>query len=213
MLFEQVDVKTLLEKDLPQSVRSHFVPAVKRAYDLVAKLYEQHQFLSWPVGYEHRRELRRIAVEYELMKLVDSGQIPLEYQIGYNAIRNCRHLELLTKQFIITVSQVQYPRSFPRPAIFRNRLLSGQLAWDFFGESEKLITGRFYIILTHGYEKHYPEFICLGVPDPDQKGRWITQIDLLKETPTVELPEEEIITEGTLLKFKEFVKEAVGNGR
>ena len=212
MYFKQVDLRSLIEEDLPVSVRAHFVPAVKRAYDLVAKLYEQNPFLKWQIGIDHRRELRRIAVEYELKKLIDTGRVPLKYCISPNAINNCRHLEFTTNQFIITASQVQHKRSIPRPAIFRNRLLSDQLSWDFTDGNVDLAEERYYLILTHGYENSFPEFVCLGAPDPAMKGRWISpHINLLKEPMVVNNLDEEVITEDTLVRFKEHVKEAVSN--
>ena len=210
------DARTFLNDELPVPIRPLFVAAVSRAYAIVADHFNEFDFLNWPVGRDHLRFLRRVAVEYQIKHLIDKNQLPLRYRIAPNAIDNCRHLEIITGRSIVTISQVVSPGSVPRRADYRNNLsLCNQISFDFqedCGEDAVFVLDRpYYILLTHGYMRREPDFICLGIPEPSVKG-WITQINLLREPHQVALPEIEPETEEMLVQLKENVREVLQHG-
>lgn len=201
--------KEVLNSELPLSTRAHFVPTIKRAYSMVNAIINQNEFLNWKVGKDIMPLLRRVAVEFEFKKLIDSNKFPITYKIAPNAIENCRHLELLTKKSIVTISQVRDEKRVPRKAIYRNNLsLHNQMGlFEFPGDEPKEPDDPYYIILTYGgYSKNDPEFIKLGIPSPLVR-EWIYQIDLLVEPYIMLTPEENIITEESLVALKKEVQE------
>jgi len=214
----RIDAMSLINEDIPISVRFHFVPAIKRAYGMVNKYSYEFDWLNWPVGIDILGVLRRVAVEYELKKLIDRQKLPLKYIIAPNAIDNCRHLVLIAKRCRLTISQIRSPRSIPRKAIYRtNYSLQGrQLQLDFpdeFMDINKKEEEQFYMILTHSYSGPAPEFVSISVPGPYVK-EWLEQIDLLSEPHPVYLVEEDTLTEEeSLLEFKKEVHEVLKGGK
>lgn len=215
---KRIDAMSLINEDIPISVRSHFVPAIKRAYDMVIKYSYEFDWLNWPVGTDILGALRRVAVEYEMKKLIDKQKLPLKYIIAPNAIENCRHLVLIANRCRLTISQLRSPRSIPRSALYRtNYSLQGrQLQLDFPDELldiNKNEEEKFYMILTHGYSGPEPEFVSISVPGPYVK-EWLEQIDLLSEPQPVYLVEEDTMTEEeSLLEFKKEVHEVLKGGK
>jgi hypothetical protein len=207
----QLDASALLNEDFSAPVRSLFVPAIKRAYVLVDEHANSWDMLKWPVGRDIVGYLRRVAVEFEVKKLIDGNLLKLEYRIAKNAADNCHHLELLSKHSVMTFSQVTTPTAFPRPAIFRNNYsISNQLCWDF-NDWSTVKNGPFYVILTHGYGGRVPDFVTLGVPEAHIRG-WIVRINLLKEPYQLLESDVEVIKEDTLIELKEFVEKVVRRG-
>lgn len=215
---KRIDAMSLINEDIPISVRSHFVPAIKRAYDMVNKYSYELDWLNWSVGTDILGVLRRVAVEYELKKLIDRQKLPIKYIIAPNAIDNCRHLMLIANRCRLTISQLRSPRSIPRRAIYRtNYSLQGrQLQLDFpdeFMDINKNDEEQFYMILTHGYSGPAPEFVSISVPGPYVK-EWLEQVDLLSEPHPVYLEEEDTLTEEeSLLEFKKEVHEVLKGGK
>jgi hypothetical protein len=209
---KKLDPKTLIEEELPISVRSVFVPAIKTAYAMVANHISEFDWLNWRVGRDLHRLMQRVAVEYMIKKAIESRHdLPIKCYISPNSIDSCYHLELRTMRSIITISQVATPGAVPRKAIFRsnNSLYNGpRLIFPGINDDDDFKDdGPYYIILTHGYYRPFPEHICLGVPEVNVK-RWMYQTDnLLKQPYKVDLPAVERITEETLLEFKDHVKE------
>lgn len=197
--------QTLLDQEMPIQVRSQLVPAIKRAYSLVNQLYQQHELLNWEVGHNLLRYLRGLAVEFEIKRLIDGGKLPLAYRVAPNARKNYSHLELLTNQCVITISQVISEYGIPRFAVFRNNHSLNQLAFDFDNTSSYTKEAPYYMLLTHGYKSDMPDFIGLGVPQPLMAG-WLAYTNLMNELHLVELPQEDnMITEEIQLSFKEHV--------
>lgn len=211
---ELINVKELINNDFPVSIRSQFVPTITKAYIMADTLLNDIKWLDWPVGYDLKRYLRRVAVEFELVNLFNSKELPIRHRIASNSIDNCNHIELITDNFIGTINQVASAKSIPRSSIFRNHLsLSNQGCFDF--ENNSILyqckEGPYFIILTHGYYGDKPDFVCLGVPEPHLNG-WVERINLLKEPYLVELPETEYVSEGDLIKFKEHILKGVPKG-
>lgn len=206
---EQIKAKTLINEELPIQVRSLLVSAIKEAYILAEAHFQGNEFLNWLVGKDLLPYLRRVAVEYLIKRLLDNKRLPFQYEIRYNSIRNCRHLEMLTNRSVITISQVPTQISLPRNAEFRNNYrLMNQTTLDFGPKySLNFTDGPFYILLTHGYARKEPDFICLGVPKPPEEKGWIERINLLKEPHQVQITPSEVITRENMLGFVNHIKE------
>ncbi|WP_018130571.1 hypothetical protein [Effusibacillus pohliae] len=177
---ENKRVYDILNRNFPISIRSHFVPAITRAYEKTLQLFKQNEWLNWVVGKDIISVVRRIAVEYELMRTMDL--LNVTYRISPNAIDNCRHLEVITKECILTVSQVRRKDQVPRKAEYRTNLsVSNQFSLPLFDDEPTLPESPYYVLLTHGFAGHAPSFVMLGLPKPYVSG-WVgQQIDLLKE--------------------------------
>lgn len=208
---QYINGREFLEKEFPIKERSQLVPAVKRAYSLINELVQQNDFLNWKVGSDILPYLRNAAVEFEFKRLIDKKLLNLKYRIAMNTRRNCHHIEVITNQCIMTISQVPSKTSIPRKAIFRSNLsFSNQLSLlsipGFYPEKEE---DKYYVILTHGCEDSQnsktPEFVTLGLPYPNVL-RWAETIDLIAEPHIVDTAEEVIDTEGLVLEFKEHIE-------
>lgn len=214
---KRTEARTLINEDIPITVRSQFVPAIRRAYDIVARLPHKLEILDWPVGADILGILRRVAVEYEIKKLIDKQNLPLKYIIAPNAKENCHHLVLYSKRCKITISQLKSIRQKPRDAIFRtNYSLQGrQLQLDFPDEFLGIdgVGELNYMILTHGFSGPIPEFMSLSVPSPYVK-EWLDQIDLLTEPHPVHIETDDLMSEEqNLLEFKKEINEVLKDGK
>lgn len=212
-----IDPKRLIDQGLPASVRSQLALAIYRGYALVEALRNDVALLKWEVGYDLLGYLRRVAVEFEIKRLIDNGNVPqtYRYRIGWNAAQNCRHIEVFNERCVVTVSQVQQPGAIPRLAVFRTNLGIGnyQLAFDF--ENGRVNDGRYaeakkipYFLLTHGYGKAVPDFAFLGIPAPDVRS-WIFKLDLLSESRHIRLVPEERVESNDIVSLKQYVQETL----
>lgn len=204
------ELRAVLEKEFPPSIRGLIVRAVLNGYQVVSDLYASDTWLRWPVGYDFKKYFRRIAVEYQLKSYIEAGHINVEAKVAPNYSGNYSHLELVSNRCVITISQVEHNKSFPRKAKYRDKLgyLSQQMRLDFFGEGDAFIKEPYYYgMLTYGYEEDMPQFINLGFPDILTRS-WVERLELLSEPYELELPEREVIVaeEEGLVKLKEHIK-------
>lgn len=199
-----------IDQEVPSLVRQQLSLAVGKAYSLVYQIGDVVEILQWPVGKDLDGYLRRIAVEWEIKRLCDAGQIPIDYRIAKNVGNNCHHVELYTNQSVITISQVPSLRAIPQRSIFRENLsMSNQLRLNLtFPDGNPVYRSKgstIYLLLTHGYSGERPDFVTLGIPEPEMNG-WITQINILKE-PQHALLQPEVVDEEILVRFKQHLKE------
>jgi hypothetical protein len=202
--------KHLLEKNFPPPLRSRFYPLVNRAYENADLLLGQAAFLNWKVGRDMKRHLRRVAVEFELKELIETGQYDVEFRISPNARKNCRHIELITKDCVLTISQVMFKDSLPRDAFFRqNHAVSNQLSLGLAMEESESFDqdDKYYMLLTHGYLNKIPDFVVLGVPTDDLKN-WHYKINLVNEFKQVHYQERDDKTEQeeVIVRLKDYIK-------
>ena len=213
--------KQLLEKNFPSSLRSKFYPVIRRAYENANLLLEQVDFFNWKVGRDFKRDLRRIAVEFGFKELAETGRYDFEIDIKPNARNNCRHVELITKDCVLTISQVSHINALPRKAEFRqNHAVSNQLLLDFSEEDNYISNSddKFYAVLTHGYLRKIPDFVILGIPSTSLK-EWHYKVNLINEFQQFEnytSKETNIEQEEVRVRLKEYIQsqgEAVNEGR
>jgi len=207
-LLSKVDADILFDKEISVKNKYIILKAVREAYSLVNNLENDQRLFQWPVGKNYLNFIKPLAVEFELRNLIDEGKLNFDYRIEPNSIDNCKHIEIIAGKCIMTVSQVQSAEARPRKAVFRDNLcLSRQFAFDFGPDFRvKWNSGSYYLLLTHGYNSITPKHVSLGFPEAYGKG-WIKRVDLTKLPVLLDFPDEEVIEEEKLVKFKKHIKE------
>lgn len=203
---------------LPVPIRSLFVPTIQRAYAITQNLFEDHDFLRWAVAEDVYRMVRRIVVEYEFQRLVNSKNLGLEAVVALNAKKNYRHLELRTTGLVLTISQTERIDLVPRDAVYRNqKSLSNQCSLIFPGYNDEDASYYedipLYGIIVHGYFGKQPDHVGIGIPEPYVKA-WITQVDLLKEMHGITAPEDvEVVEPADMIRVRQQIQEVVEGGK
>lgn len=95
-----------LQNNFPVKVRSLIVPAISRGYSMADQLVKNNDMLDWAVGRDNLPYLRRIAVDFELARTLTNGPYGINMRINKNFSKNYHHLELITSDFITTISHV-----------------------------------------------------------------------------------------------------------
>lgn len=202
------DYKTIITSNFPLSVQQRMVQSVQLAYSTADQLIEEIAWLNWPVGIDHLGYLRNIAVEHALFRMM-TNMHGLECHIRRNERKNFEHIEICSKNCILTICQVHSPYAFPRKAIYRKNLSSSnQLVLDYFQDEKKSSQEQCdefnYLILTHGCRRNQlgqpPSFIGIGFPnvDGDAWHDFIDLTNLMKQTF--------IVTEDATAKAEEALK-------
>lgn len=210
-----IDAQELLKAQFPVKTRSHFIPALKRAYGLVEACQKDNKWLNWIVGKDGLGILRKIAAEYEIIDTIERLALPIRYETLPNSSNNAYHVELVTELCRVTINQVDSKLALPRPAVFRTFLVpSNQLRLfdddPAFNDEDKPI----YVILAH--KSSYRGLLhsaILGIPEPNLRG-WATTLDLMHEPHQIyEVPTEIIKGKEKLVDFKEHVEEVLKYGK
>lgn len=213
----------LFESEVPRKHQREVPNALVRAYDLTKALMEDTPFLNTDGGLNARGHLIQCAVDYQLVRLIESGIWPFDYEWTDYSRPTGKHLRVISKNSIFTVSRLQNENQFPRSANFRNNLRlnndPAQLSF-FYDETlkkENLSKDKFHFILGHGY--HVPDFARFYIPH-SEKNTWnwrtenimdekrIVQSDAPAEEKTKKKIEPEIKEE-----FKEWIEKNGSNHR
>ena len=215
---ETRSAKYLINKDFPKEVRFKLASSVSTAYSNVNSLKEEIEIFQFPLVTNIVPYIKNIAVAYHIKNNIDNNILSsYEYKYEFNAARNHRYLKIISKNFYLTINQVENENTTPRGAIYRNKLLSKNEKQLSLFEKQDNVTkikkpDKYYAMLTHGYQEDFPFFINLGVPKTYNKG-WEYKINLLNETYETDItnnkPEEE--KEEELVKLKDHIKEVQKN--
>lgn len=207
-----VNARNFIDNEVPKKTRARITPLLHNAYALAEQATKDSEFLNWVIGYKNIGYLKRIAVEYMLKDAIDNGRLPFEYQIVPNKNKSAWHLEIITKNAIITTSQVQSREALPNPAYFRRKLQeANQLRFSLDPENKDINEGPYHLLITHGYGTEIPSFINLGFPGATG---WVDYINMLNEPILVESDSDrEVDTKERLVGFKDFTKEVTNNGK
>lgn len=201
-----------IKNEFPVHIRAHFIGALNRAYGLVEACQKEHKWLGWKPGNDALGILRKIAAEYEIIETIKRNNLPLQYEIQPNVIKNAYHVELITPKSRATINQVESKMSVPRPAEFRKYLIPSNIPTLFandpdFNDENKPV----YIILAHNAFEHKLRSAVLGIPNSDLRG-WSAALDLFKEPFRHDVaPVEMINQEENLVRFSDFLKEVEEN--
>tara|TARA_R110002074_G_scaffold384772_1_gene565622 strand:- start:1688 stop:2347 length:660 start_codon:yes stop_codon:yes gene_type:complete len=161
-----VNPRQFLDDQVPASLRPKIAAALQTAYRTADRLRNEESWLQTPsANFQHGR-LISLAVDYGLVRLVESGALPFDYSWEYFARPTGKYLALRPSHSVITVSQVADPVMQPRNVAFRqNRRINNQPFFDFAEFADELeVAGEPHLILAHGYQDL--NFAHLCVPDP-----------------------------------------------
>ena len=199
-----VDYGKIILSNFPVNVQQRMVQSVQLAYSIADQVVEQNPWLNWSVGLDHLGYLRNIAVEHALKLMITNVQ-GLQCHIKPNHRKNFGHIEICSKDCILTVCQVHRPLAVPRQAVYRKNLASSnQLAIAGF-EDEDLFQDHGdepnYLILTHGCRRNTlgqsPSFIGIGFPNASGNAwhdfidvTYLTKYDLIVSEDTTATTEE-----------------------
>ena len=221
MRSEAESYESFVNEEFPVALQALLPGALKRAYDQVAQLMADTSFLQTEGAKKTSGYLIQDSVDHQIIQLIDSGRLPFDYMWDWHARPTGKHLKLLPKNTVITISQLQQPKQFPRRAVFRNnqRLNNREPQMLLFRnelqESIDDTRGRPHLVLGHGYQDL--NFACIFVPHSHQKHwNWRTPnlLDQLhgvdSDLPPIEQPGED--SEITIKEeFLEWRKEIYGD--
>ncbi len=202
--------REILGQDFPRKVRTEFVRTIKQSYKIVKQLEGEWDYLSSVLGRNIITSFCNIVVECEFMRKIDIGELQYTYRIVPNKVKSHYHIEIMSRNFILTISQINKDGVLPRKAEFRiNNSLDNQL--PLIKETE-INQSKYYSILTHGKYIDGLNFVNLGIPDA-KNGKWLgnTNMRLLSEPyiitePEADLVPEEQITEEMIVSAKEYLR-------
>lgn len=221
MSIEPESYQSFVNEEFPQPLQALLPAALKRAYEQASEVMKDVSFLGTEGAQRERGNLIQHSVDYQLILLIESGKLPFDFAWDFHARPTGKHLKILPKNTVITVSQLQQAEQFPRRAVFRNnqRLNNRDPQTVLFEndvqDSLDDTRGRPHLVLGHGY--HDLNFACIYVPHSHQK-HWNWRTPNLMHQPysvTSDLPLVEQVAdenEPTIKEeFLEWRKETYGN--
>lgn len=204
-----------LKNEYPVKYRAQFVPIIRQAKEIVKQLYSEQPLFQSATAENERSKIVNIAVEYEFQRRIEEGLLPFDYNIKYNSAKNHKHLEIITKHTIMTISQVSNKTGIPRSAKFRSNLAySNQMVMEFLKDTIRINDSKAYILLSHNSKTENVKRVILGLPAPDTKS-WIYSLDLLNEIVLAsindEIVDETFDDEEWLVSIKQGIIQEVKN--
>lgn len=206
LIKEPMNFKKFIDAEINLKNKSKIVTCVEQAKDLVKEAVKDVSFFNWWLGKKHQGYLYRIAIQFVLYEAVKSGTLSdFEAAIVPNKTRSDYHIELKTRNTIITINSSKSTHATSESAIFREILQkSHQLYMTF--EEDEVREEKQYLELTYKIDADELSFLNLGIPNG--KGKWFDKIDLLKLPRVIDLQNKEpenVFSDETLVKFKELV--------
>lgn len=190
--------------------KANLIYCVNQGYEIASQLFKNHSFFNFPLGNDHKGNIVRLAVDYSLYKACKHNLLDFEAKIELNARKNCRHIELVNNQAVITTNRTDYYNQIPRDAIFRNQHAdNNQMSLFENSLDNNKENGNVYACITHGsVNNDNPEFITFGIPSNDMKS-WIDSRNIMNDIhlKTTNKLEPEFDIEEIDLEFKNFVNE------
>jgi hypothetical protein len=177
-----------VESEFSTKYQAYIPDALKRAYLGADALMRDTSFLNTQGGENARGHIIQCAVDHQLIRLIETGVWPFDFAWDFYTKPTGKHLKILPKSTVITVSRLQHDKQFPRKAGFRNnqRLNNdpqqGTLFADAAEDRALEIKGRPHLILGHGY--HEPTFAHIYIPHSHQS-RWNWSTENLINLPSV----------------------------
>lgn len=204
-----------LKNEFPAKYRAQFVPIIRQAKEIVNQLYMEHSLFQSRTAINEKSNIINLAVDYEFQRRIDEGLLKFDYNIKYNTSKNHKHLEIVTKNAIMTINQVKNRTGIPRSAKFRsNMAYSNQMVMEIFKDDIEIRDTKAFVILSHFSRNDDMKRALLGIPSPDTSF-WIDNLDLLDEMELVSVNDEieEVITDNEewLVSVKEGIIQEVKN--
>jgi len=192
-------IKHFVDSEFPAALRAHIPAALKTAYGAVESLYQTTPMLEVVSAQVGKGHIIGWAVDYQLIRLIEAGKLPVKYRWVSFARPTGRYLLLELGASTMSISQLPESASVPRRSSFReNRALNNAPFLDLPEfENEHKIEGLPHLILSHGYQTL--SFAQIGVLGPNAKRHgWLYRTpNLLKLPHLVESEEPKVEAIGT----------------
>lgn len=177
----------LIKSLFGDNIRSHMNNAVIKGYELANSTKENTVYLNYSKGRgkDILPNLKNYAVEFSIIKYIENGLLPFDFEIKYTKNKSARYFVLFDalRKLELCVNQVNNIRKIGRPAFYRKQRIESFNSYFTFSDnnhSEKIITDKpIYFELNHGYQSLSPHFVVLGIPG--KNGKWIDRIEISKE--------------------------------
>jgi hypothetical protein len=144
-----------LSAELPPAVHPLFPAALRRAYASADHVMETSSFLLTPGGKFQRGDLIACAAEYEVQKLIQTGQLQgLDFSWEDYAKPTGKHLVVHTPRGKLTISQVADAAKPPRHADFRTmyQVTNAPFLFENMNTEAEADASKKHILLVHGYK-------------------------------------------------------------
>ncbi len=208
-----VRAKDFVESEFPVQHQVFVPPALTTAYNAVLSLYKTEPLfdvLSARIGMGH---VIAWAVDRQIEKLVQSGQLPFDYRWVSFEKPTGKFLQLRLPTSTMSINQLKSSTAVPRRAWFRhNRILNNEPCFDFPEfEDERHVTGLPHLTLSHGYQEL--DFIHVGILNPRAETfGWIYRSPNLLALPRAvspDLPPPEAVDAEVEVSLKELREEII----
>lgn len=147
--------------------------AIEEADILALSYIKDTNILNVESATPFHQNIVNFAIDYVLERKCNEGLIKYDYCYEYNKARNCKHIELIRDDMLITHCSGNNS-DFPRKAKYRERLCTNQIS--LFEETNSEVM---YCILMHSSQLrlgHKP-MVAIGVPD-STCNKWCNYIPL-----------------------------------
>lgn len=195
--------------------------AVNKGYQLAIHTKENTNYLNYSKsrGKDILPYLKNFAVEFSIIKYIENGLLPYDYEIKHNRNKSARYFVLFDphRKIELCINQVKNNKKIGRPAYYRDKRINSFNSYFDFDEFKgpEIITDKpIYFELNHGYQSLTPSFVILGIPG--NNGKWIDTVDISKElnlvtdTGTIQTKEENI--DFSFEKLQEYIETSEKNG-
>ena len=190
---DRSEYRELLREEFPHRYRALLPGAISTAYVAVANVMGAVEFLKLESAEGLHGDLVRCAVDLQLTRLIDAGEIDLEYRWEFHSRPTGKHLEIITERAKIVPCQLRWQNEFPRAANFRdNQRLNNDPPLPFDDVPVESDESRFQVILGHGHHSRVEQhrFIFLGLPHSESRyynyrtRNLLAALRLVDETPS-----------------------------
>lgn len=169
---DRSEYRELLREEFPHRYRALLPAALAEAYNAAAAIMAEVEFLKHEGAAGMEGSLVRCAVDLQLTRLIESGEMDLDFRWAYHARPTGKHLEIITERAKIIPCQLHGFTDFPRIADFRdNQRMNNDPPLPFDGVVIESDETRFQLILGHGHHswKEQHRFIFLGLPHSERR--------------------------------------------
>lgn len=203
-------------------VRSLLNTAVGKGYELANNTKENTNYLNHAKtrGKDILPHLKNYSVEFAIIKYIENGLLPYDFDIKYNSNKSARYFVLFdsNRKFELCVNQVNEKNKIGRPAYYRNQRIESFNSYFILSENNEteIITKKpIYFELNHGYQSTSPNFVVLGIPG--KHGKWLDKVDISREINHIPLSggiktTVEEVKDFNFEELQEYIEKSESNG-
>jgi hypothetical protein len=212
----------MIKELFDERVRSLLNTAVGKGYELANNTKENTNYLNHAKsrGKDILPHLKNYSVEFAIIKYIENGLLPYDFDIKYNSNKSARYFVLLdsNRKLELCVNQVSTKSKIGRPAFYRNKRIKSFNSYFTFFETNtpEIITEKpIYFELNHGYQSLSPSFVVLGIPG--RHGKWLDKIEISSEINHIPLSggiktTVEEVKDFNFEELQEYIEKSESNG-